>query len=340
MRVVKLLGLLLVVVLVQGCFPNNNDSTKEELLLQGPTMGTTYNIKFVIEKGQLDVNQLHHEIDAALVQVNQEMSTYIPDSELSLFNKSAGDTPVAMSNGLAKVINESIRLGKLTSGKLDVTVGPLVNLWGFGPLARPDVVPSDEALANAKANTGLNHIVIDGNQLSKTLPSLYVDLSTIAKGYGVDVIAELLESKNIQSYLVEVGGEMRLKGFKANGTLWTIAVEKPISNERVIHQFVVPKDNAVATSGDYRNYFEEDGQRFSHIIDPQTGKPINHKLVSVTVIHPSAMTADGLSTAIMVMGPEVGLAFAEENELAAMLIVKTDNGFEEINTVKFMPYLK
>jgi len=133
---------------------------------------------------------------------------------------------------------------------------------------------------------------------------------------------------------------MRLKGFKANGTLWTIAVEKPISNERVIHQFVVPKDNAVATSGDYRNYFEEDGQRFSHIIDPQTGKPINHKLVSVTVIHPSAMTADGLSTAIMVMGPEVGLAFAEENELAAMLIVKTDNGFEEINTVKFMPYLK
>lgn len=133
---------------------------------------------------------------------------------------------------------------------------------------------------------------------------------------------------------------MRLKGFKANGTLWTIAIEKPITNDRAVHQFVVPKDNAVATSGDYRNYFESNGQRFSHIIDPDTGKPINHKLVSVTVIHPSAMTADGLSTAIMVMGPEQGLTFAEKNEIAAMLIVKTDNGFEEINTVKFMPYLK
>ncbi|QOL27006.1 FAD:protein FMN transferase [Thalassotalea sp. LPB0316] len=340
MRLVKLLSFLVVIALVQGCFPNNNDSTKEELLLQGPTMGTTYNIKFVIEKGQLDVEQLHQEIDTALVQVNQEMSTYIPDSELSLFNKSTGDVPVEMSRGLATVINESIRLGEMTEGKLDITIGPLVNLWGFGPQARPDVVPSDELLANTEAQTGLRHLVVSGNKISKTLPSLYVDLSTTAKGYGVDVIAELLEAKNIHNYLVEVGGEMRVKGFKANGTLWHIAIEKPITNDRVVHQIVVPQDNAVATSGDYRNYFEENGQRFSHIIDPDTGKPINHKLVSVTVIHPSAMTADGLSTAIMVMGPEQGLAFAQKHELAAMLIVKTDNGFEEINTVKFMPYLK
>lgn len=340
MRLVRLFGLLVTLIIIQGCFPNNNNSTKEELLLQGPTMGTTYNIKFVIEKGQLDVEKLHAEIDAALVQVNQEMSTYIPDSELSLFNRSVGDAPVTMSKGLSTVVKESIRLGELTGGKLDVTVGPLVNLWGFGPQSRPDVVPTDIELAQAKAKTGLQHLVVENEQISKTLPSLYVDLSTIAKGYGVDVIAELLETKNVQSYLVEVGGEMRLKGFKANGTLWTIAVEKPITHERVVHQIVVPQDNAVATSGDYRNYFEENGKRFSHIIDPKTGNPIGHRLVSVTVIHPSAMTADGLSTAIMVMGPDKGLAFAEANNLAAMLIVKTDNGFEEINTVKFMPFLK
>ncbi len=340
MRFLKLIGLFIVVVAVQGCFPNNKDSNKEELLLQGPTMGTTYNIKFVIEKDQLDINQLHADIDQALLQVNQEMSTYIPDSELSLFNKAEANTPFIVSKGLATVAKESLRIGELTHGKLDVTVGPLVNLWGFGPQARPDVVPSDEQLASAKDKTGLHHLSVEGHELTKTIPDLYVDLSTIAKGYGVDVIAKLLEANGINGYLVEIGGEMRLKGFKANGTLWTIAIEKPITNDRAVHQFVVPKDNAVATSGDYRNYFESDGQRFSHIIDPDTGKPINHKLVSVTVIHPSAMTADGLSTAIMVMGPEQGLTFVEKNEIAAMLIVKTDNGFEEINTVKFMPYLK
>ena len=154
------------------------------------------------------------------------------------------------------------------------------------------------------------------------------------------VIAELLESKGVSGYLVEIGGEMRVKGFKANGTLWHVAVEKPITTERSVHQVIVPQDNALATSGDYRNYIEVEGQRFSHIINPKTGLPIDHRLVSVTVIHPSSMTADGLSTAIMVMGPELGLAFAKEQGLAVMMIIKTDNGFEEVNTVKFMPFLK
>ncbi len=322
-----------------GCFPSNNLDRKE-VLLQGRTMGTTYNIKVIVSSSNDDTKKLKKEIDSALVQLNQEMSTYIEDSELSLINKNTSTQPINVSSGLARVVKEAIRLGELSEGKLDVTVGPLVNLWGFGPEYKPEKVPSNEQLAQTQANVGIEHITLQGNQLTKHIPNVYIDLSTIAKGYGVDLIAELLESKQINHYLVEIGGEMRLKGFKHTGELWHVAIEKPITTERAVQQVIVPKDNAVATSGDYRIYFESDGQRFSHIIDPSTGRPIDHKLVSVTVIHPSSMTADGLSTAMMVMGTENALAFAEKHGFAAYLISKSENGFVEQSTVKFRQYLK
>lgn len=331
--------LVLSVVMLSGCFPSNT-LDREEVLLQGRTMGTTYNIKIIISPQTIDIQLLQDKIDSALKGLNQEMSTYIADSELSLFNKISSTEPVEISVGLSRVIKEAIRLGELTGGKLDVTVGPLVNLWGFGPENKPDTVPDAIALSKAKNNIGIKHIKLSENLLSKAIPELYVDLSTIAKGYGVDLVAELLEKNGINNYLAEIGGEMRLKGFKHTGELWVVAVEKPISTERAVQQAIVPQDNAVATSGDYRNYFEVDGQRFSHIIDPETGKPINHKLVSVTVIHPSSMTADGLSTAMMVMGTKDALAFAQKNGIAAYLISKSDNGFVEQSTVKFRPYLK
>ncbi len=334
---VKLFLATIVIFLLVGCFPSN-DLARQEYHLQGNTMGTTYNIKVVGEN--LNAGKLKQDIDVALKQLNQEMSTYIADSELSLFNKSSSPEPVEVSNGLARVVKEAIRLGKLSDGALDVTVGPLVNLWGFGPGYRPETVPSDELLLATKAKVGLDKLTFDNGLLSKSTPELYVDLSTIAKGYGVDLVAELIEANGIHNYLVEIGGEMRLKGFKHTGELWHVAIEKPLSNERAVQQIIVPKDNAVATSGDYRIYFEAEGQRFSHIIDPNTGKPINHKLVSVTVIHPSSMTADGLSTAMMVMGEERALTFAEENDLAVYIIAKTDHGFVEQSTVKFMQYLK
>ena len=331
---------LVFVALLSGCFPSNN-TPLQEVLLQGRTMGTTYNIKVVADPARVEQLQLQQAIDKRLVQVNQEMSTYIPDSELSLLNKADGAEAITLSEGLSAVIAESIRLGEYTNGSLDVTVGPLVNLWGFGPDARPEKVPSELELAKVRSHIGIDKVSLNGNQFSKAEPEVYVDLSTIAKGYGVDVIAELLESYGINRYLVEIGGEMRLKGFKSTGELWHVAVEKPVGDgSRQVHQIIVPQDNAVATSGDYRNYIEVDGKRYSHIIDPNTQQPIDHKLVSVTVIHPSAMTADGLSTAIMVMGPERGLAFAQERDLAAMLIVKEGDGFVELNTVKFVGYLK
>lgn len=343
MNKIKHILILLLVVNVTACFPSNN-SAKKEILLQGRTMGTTYNIKVVATSEEVELLQLHAKIDAALKQVNQEMSTYIPDSEISRFNKSTSLEPVEVSDGFARVLAESIRLGELSDGKLDITVGPLVNLWGFGPELRPETVPSDELLTNTRARVGLKNLHLSGNQLTKDIPNLYVDLSTTAKGYGVDVVAELIEANGIVNYLVEIGGEMRLRGFKHTGELWAIAIEKPIfdpsGDHRAVQQVIIPKDNAVATSGDYRNYFEADGQRFSHIIDPETGKPINHNLVSVTIIAPSSMTADGLSTTLMVMGVEKGLEFAIKNDFAALFIYKTENGFTEEFTVKFKQYLK
>lgn len=343
MNKIKLIVIVLLLISITACFPSN-DSAKIEVLLQGRTMGTTYNIKVVATPEQVAALKLHEKIDEVLKQVNQEMSTYIPDSEISLFNKSNSNDVFKVSNGFARVLKESIRLGELSNGKLDITVGPLVNLWGFGPEQRPEKVPSESIIANTLARVGLNNLHLSGNQLSKDISNLYVDLSTTAKGYGVDTVAELIEANGIINYLVEIGGEMRLKGFKHTGELWAIAIEKPIvdssGEQRVVHQIIIPKDNAVATSGDYRIYFEAEGQRFSHIIDPETGKPINHNLASVTVIHPSSMTADGLSTTLMVMGTEQGMEFASKNDLAALFISKTEHGFSEQFTLKFQQYLK
>ena len=332
------LPILACLLLLAGCFPSNN--AKQQVEMQGRTMGTTYTIKVVPNSEAFDAQAMKQGIDEILKQVNQEMSTYIADSELSLFNQRESSEPVKVSQGLKRVVAEAIRLGNISDGKLDVTVGPLVNLWGFGPEYRPETVPSAQELANTQAKIGLENLTLNGDMLSKAKSELYVDLSTIAKGYGVDVVAEYIESQGIFNYLVEIGGEMRLKGFKHTGELWHVAIEKPVTEQRSVHQVIIPKDNAVATSGDYRNYYEADGKRYSHIIDPDTGYPIDHKIVSVTVIHPSSMTADGLSTAMMVMGEEKALAFAKENDIAAYLIIKTDNGFVEQSTVKFMQYLR
>jgi len=322
-------------LLLAGC----SDAPKQ-VHLAGPTMGTTYNVKYLPGDNSPTGEALQVEIDKLLEQVNDQMSTYRKDSELSRFNQYQGDQPFSVSKETAIVVKEAIRLNKLTEGALDVTVGPLVNLWGFGPEARPDVVPSDEELAARKAMTGIGYLDATDSTLTKTLPNLYVDLSTIAKGWGVDVVADYIESQGVGNYMVEVGGEMRVKGVNSEQVPWRIAIEKPSVEERAIQEIIEPGDMAIATSGDYRNYFESDGIRYSHIINPQTGKPINHKVVSVTVLHPSSMTADGLATGIMVLGEDKGLDVANKNKLAAMIIVKTEDGFKELYSDAFMPFIQ
>jgi len=329
--VIRIAITILLVLFVSAC---GQAPVKPLPHISGNTMGTTYNVKFASEIEQ-PVDQIKQQIDQRLFEINKLMSTYDPESELSRFNKSRFTTPFEMSSETILVLNEAIRLGEFSEGVLDVTVGPMVNLWGFGPTQRPEKVPSDEQVATVREYVGLDKLRVDGNRVTKLHPMLYVDLSTIAKGYGVDEVARVVESFGITNYLVEIGGEMRVKGVKPNGDAWRIAIEKPVVNERAIQRIVSVGDNALATSGDYRNYFEEDGVRFSHLIDPTTGKPIQHNTVSVTVVHPSSMVADGLSTAFNVMGWDKAIELADKNDLAVLVIRKTPEGFEEYESAAF-----
>lgn len=302
--------------------------------LNGQTMGTTYNIKYIVEDGVMPLS-LQDDVDERLREINKLMSTYDTTSELSRFNQNRYTSAFEVSEETRLVVNEAIRLGQLSHGVLDVTVGPLVNLWGFGPTHRPEVIPTDEEIQSVQEYVGLDKLTVTAKGLVKAHPQLYVDLSTIAKGYAVDQIAELLEAYSIHNYLVEIGGEMRVKGHKGDSDPWLIAIEKPVSTERAIQKVVSIGDNAIATSGDYRNYYEQNGVRYSHLIDPRTGKPIQHNTVAVTVVHPSSMTADGLATAFNVMGWDDAIELAKANDIAIFLIRKVDGEFEEYSSDKF-----
>lgn len=297
-------------------------------------MGTTYNVKFV-SVDAVDKLELTQQIEQSLININLLMSTYIQDSELSRFNQWNSVKPFPMSATTLKVLNEAKRLSDMSEGMLDVTVGPLVNLWGFGPQSQPVKIPTEALINMTRKLVGIDKLTVGSSWASKTEPALYVDLSTIAKGYAVDQLAELLGTHEITNYLVEIGGEMRLSGVKASGTPWKIAIEKPETEQRAVQKIISIGTNAVATSGDYRNYYESDGVRYSHLINPNTGYPINHNLVSVTVVHPSSMTADGLATALNVMGKEKALALAETFNIAVLLITKEKDGFTEYTSAKF-----
>lgn len=304
-------------------------------------MGTYYRVSMVLDpalQDNTDYNaaKLKAEIDKKLERVNDQMSTYRPDSELSRFNKASDSLTVSPET--AFVVKTALKLFEQSSGAYDVTVGPLVNLWGFGPDKRPTKVPSDEVIAERQKFVGSQYLSVHDNTLYKSIPELYIDLSSIAKGYGVDVVANYLQDIGINNYLVDIGGELRGKGVKPGNKQWTIAIERPIAGQNV-ERLIQIGDNGIATSGDYRNYYEFDGIRYSHTIDPKTGKPITHKLVSVTVINKSSMLADGLATAITVLGPEEGLAFAEKHNLAVFLIVKQGDDFVEYFTASFKTYL-
>ena len=312
----------------------------QQFVIQGQTMGTYYVVKVVVPRSEsIDEAELTRLIDERLARINHIMSTYDKSSELSVFNQSTSAEPQVISSELAYVMDEAIRLGELTGHALDVTVGPLVNLWGFGPEGRPDVVPSDEQITLARQSVGLAKLQLSGQGLSKAHPLLYVDLSAIAKGYGVDEIAKLLSQRGYPNVMVDIGGELALHGHNANREAWRIAIERPVAGERSVQQILSATNMGIATSGDYRNYFEADGVRFSHTIDPKTARPISHKLVSVTVIHPATMTADGLATALMVMGNDAGMAWADSIGLAVYMVVKTESGFEGMASSAMRPYL-
>ncbi|AOM40948.1 FAD:protein FMN transferase [Xenorhabdus hominickii] len=336
-KIINWSTLLFSVVLLAAC------GGPEQQNLNGQTMGTYYSVKYVADSSASSPENLQKEIDRRLEEVNDQMSTYRPNSELSRFNQSREvNKPFPVSAATAKVVKEAIRINQLTEGALDVTVGPLVNLWGFGPEGRVTKAPTDEELAIRRAWTGIGNLSVAGNNLVKSIPELYVDLSSIAKGYGVDVVTEYLESQNIKNYMVDIGGEVRTLGQNGKGSPWRIAIEKPSDSgmTQSAQEIIEPGNMSIATSGDYRNYFEQNGVRYSHTIDPKTSRPIMHNLVSITVIASTCMSADGFSTGLDVLGPEKGMELAEKLNIPVFMIVKTKEGFEERSSTAFKAYLQ
>jgi len=317
-------SMLLTAMLLTSC-----DKPAEAIKISGSTMGTTYNITLYPSGDKpLDSKQVKQQIDESLKRINQQMSTWIKNSEISLFNKSQSTDWYRVSAEFAQVVEAAQSISKISNGAFDVTVGPLIDIWGFGKDFKNNN-PDEAAIAAAKKNTGYQKLEVrlSPPALRKQIPQLQINLSAIAKGYGVDSIADQLATAGVTDYLVEIGGELRANGAKPNKSLWRIAIEKPSTKERSIQQGILLEDIGVATSGDYRNYFEREGKRYSHTIDPETGKPITHTLASITVLHRSAMMADGLATAIMVLGESKAKEFIAHNKLSAYMISRDKNSF-------------
>ena len=307
------------------------------LTLSGSTMGTYFRVTVASLPSSFEEEELITEIEELLDKINAQMSTYISDSELSRFNDYQNTDWFPVSFETALVITEGLEIHKLTEGAFDITVGPLVNLWGFGPTRGKEEVPSQKKIIGAQKKVGSHHLKsrLSPPALKKEIVDLYVDLSGIAKGFGVDHIANYLETRGIINYIVDIGGEMKTKGIKNDGSRWKIAIESPIVDKKEIYKVINLKDQAIATSGDYRNYFEKNGKRYSHEINSRTGRPIQHRLASVTVLDSTCMRADALATALIVLGPQEGYQLAERENIAALFIIKGDDGFFEKETTHF-----
>ncbi len=286
---------------------------------------------------------LQKAVQQQLDEDDRQLSTWKNDSVLSRFNQYRGSDPQPVSENMADIVSLSLRIGRKTAGAMDITVGPLVNLWGFGPDKQPVKEPTQAQIDAAKALTGLQHLRViqkaEGAYLQKDLPGLYVDLSTVGEGFATDHLARLMEKEGINSYLVSVGGAVLTRGKNAQGQPWKVAIQKPTDRENAVQAVVDLQGHGISTSGSYRNYYELDGKRISHVIDPTTGRPIQHKLVSATVIATTALEADGWDTGLMVLGEEKAKALALRENLAVYLIEKQGEGFSSWMSPQFKAFI-
>jgi len=310
-------------ILMAGC------GWKKEEVISGRTMGTNYHIKIITGYFNKQ-SDLKAKIDQRLEAINQSMSTYRPDSEISQFNAIQDiSTSLQVSNDFLDVMQVAQRIYAITDGAWDGTIKPLVNLWGFGNTQQSQQVPDDAIIKDKIRMVGFKHIrILKSGFLQKTVEMLSLDLASIAKGFAVDQISSLLKAQGQENFLVEIGGEVYAAGYRKDGSPWRVGINQPDSTAslRATYQVVPLHNQAMATSGDYRNYFEIQGQRYSHIIDPRTGYPVDNGVVSVSVVAGSCIFADGLATALMVMGPEDGLKLvASLNGVAALIVVRNDD---------------
>ena len=316
----RVFGIILFAVLVVYLIRINSTPDKQELEFLGSTMGTVpYSVK-VISAASVE---LKSSIDSVLVAFNQSLSTYIPDSEISIFNKT--DSFAYESNLFYPILLKSAEIAQRTNGAFDPTIGPLVNLWGFGPDKVP-VAPDSALVDSLMQYVGFDKINFSEEMVRKQ-PGVYFDLSAIAKGYAVDLVGEFLESKGLSSYLVEIGGEVRVRGKNLKEEPWSIGIDDPLvdKSERKILAIARLENRSLATSGNYRNYYEKDGQIIAHIIDPTTGYNKLGEILSASVFATDCMTADAYATAFMVMELEDTKEVLEtENDLEAVIVYQKD----------------
>lgn len=329
-------------ILLSGCDQNNQSPANTGLIMEGRTMGTFWRVS-VAGVAADRKEALQKEIQQRLDSDDRELSTWKSDSVISRFNQYRGSDPQPVSDNMANIITLSLRIGQKTAGAMDITVGPLVNLWGFGPDKQPVKTPTQAQIDAARALTGLQHLHViervEGAYLQKDLPGLYVDLSTVGEGFATDHLARLMEEEGINSYLVSVGGAVLTRGMNAEGKPWKVAIQKPTDKENAVQALVDLQGHGISTSGSYRNYYELDGKRISHVIDPLTGRPIQHKLVSATVIATTALEADGWDTGLMVLGEEKAKALALREKLAVYLIMKQGDGFTTWMSPQFKAFI-
>ncbi len=318
-----------------GCF-NSAVPVSE---ISGSTMGSTYSIKWVGVDGSPGPQELQASLDNQFDEFDAEVSTWRDDSYLSRFNALPTNGCQVMPQSVLDMVAFAQRLNHDSEGGFDVTVGPLLDVWGFHRSDGVQVVPEQSDIDVALQNVGQQHLRVEGDQLCKE-HDLEVDLSSIAAGYMVDRVAEHLLSLGIKDYMVEITGELKAAGLKPGGNPWRIAVEEPRDDERTASLIVELDGYSVSTSGDYRNYFEYEGQRYSHTVDPGTGWPVMHNLTAVTVMDPSAMMADGLSTVLLVLGPERGWEYALKNNVAAMFVLREGTEFVSRSTPLFEVLVK
>ncbi|BBQ83061.1 TPA: FAD:protein FMN transferase ApbE [Kluyvera ascorbata] len=338
------MALLSVAIVLTGC-DNASEPAAPKVtatVLEGKTMGTFWRVSVVgIDKDRAEA--LRNKVQTQLDGDDRLLSTWKNDSALMRFNHSQSTTPWPVSEAMADIVTESLRIGRKTAGAMDITVGPLVNLWGFGPDKQPVSTPTQTQIDAAKARTGLDKLTVinraDRQYLQKSIPDLYVDLSTVGEGYAADHLARLMAEEGISRYLVSVGGALVSRGMNGDGQPWRVAIQKPTDRENAVQAIVDINGHGISTSGSYRNYYELDGQRISHVIDPQTGRPITHKLVSVTVIAPTALEADGWDTGLMVLGTEKAQQVVREQGLAVYMIMKEGDGFTTWMSPQFRAFL-
>ncbi|MDD9889163.1 MAG: FAD:protein FMN transferase [Gammaproteobacteria bacterium] len=337
------IAFLILVVGAIFIMPESGDGLER---FSGFTMGTSYEIQLVAIPASTSREEISREVAQLLNELDRDVfSTYATDSELSRLNRLEAGIPFVASDHLINVLLLAKQIGEESNGAFDVSVGPLVNLWGFGPgeIEEAANIPGDAEITAALEKVGIENLLIDEarSELRKT-SDIYVDLSGIAKGYAVDQIASLLHSHNVINYFIEVGGEIKVSGQKTNDLDWVPAIEAPRSDSLQVYEVLSNRGEriALAGSGDYRNFFESGGIRYSHEIDPRTGRPVTHNLAAAYVIDESAAVADAYATSFMILGLEQSRALSARNGIHAFLIYRLDNGeFDHYISPGFVPYV-